>query len=283
MENLCRRIGMPEEVTRILCDFSFDGDLTPLTREETWETGLEAIQAALGEDPDGLKILWCMLQCARKAKDRYRSLGLPDEIYYDTMAGFSRYVGEYREKYDRWGFNVASWTVRFVSCTLFRIGELEYELVRKNGENWISLHIPTNIILQEPLLRQSYLQARKVIGDTFPAYADAPMYCRSWIMSPILQELLPLQSNIVTFQRSFVVEPSPMDSIDFLEWVTKRPVGPFEELPEETTLQRKLKAYLLSGRAYYYGMGILKPEPFLEDTEGQKDDPAAPPSERRSL
>ena len=55
-----------------------------------------------------------------------------------------------------------------------------------------------------------------------------------------------------------------MDSIDFLEWVTKRPVGPFEELPEETTLQRKLKAYLLSGKTYYYGMGVLKLDPFLE-------------------
>ena len=266
MENLCRKIRMPEEVTQFLLSWQPEEelDLSLLTREETWESGLETIQSALGEDPDGLKILWCMLQCALTAKERYRILGLPDAIYYDTMAGFSRYVREYREKYDRWGFNVAFWTVRFVSCTLFRIGQLEYELLQRNGENWISLHIPTDISLCQPLLRQSYLQARQAIAKAFPEYADAPMYCRSWIMSPILEEFLPYESNIVTFHRSFTIEPSPMDGIDFLEWVTKRPVGPFEELPEDTTLQRKLKEFFLSGKEYYYGMGVLKPDPFLE-------------------
>ena len=266
MENLCRRIGMPEEVTKLLLSWQPEEelDLSPLTREETWESGMKEIKAHLGDDPRGLKILWCMLQCALDAKPKFQELGLSDEIYYDTMACLSRFVGEYRNIHDEYGFNLETWAVRQISCKLFRIGQLEYELLQRNGENWISLHIPTDILLRQPLLRQSYLQARQAIAKAFPEYADAPMYCRSWIMSPILEEFLPSQSNIVTFHRSFTIEPSPMDSIDFLEWVTKRPVGPFEELPEETTLQRKLKAYLLSGKTYYYGMGILKPDPFLE-------------------
>lgn len=267
MEELCRKTAMPEEVTqRILAwhnDPDFLPELTALTREETWETGLAALKKALGEDPRGFKLLCCMLRCALAAQDRYHSLGLSEEVYYDTMACFSRFVREHRDSFGCWGFDRGFWTVRQVSCRLFRIGQLEYELVSRDGQPMISLHIPSDASLELPQLRRSYLQAREMIGAAFPAYQNAPMHCISWLLSPALQEMLPPGSNILTFQHSFHIVPVPAASMQFLQWIVKNPDLRPEDFPEDTVLQRNLKAFLLEGGSFPLGKGILHPDPFI--------------------
>lgn len=263
MEQLCRKIDLPEEVTQAVLawqnDPDFSPDLAPITREETWVTGLNVLKETLGEDPQGFKLLCCMLRCALAAQDTYRKLGFSQSIYYDTMACFSRFVREHRESYGFYTFDRGSWTVRQISCKLFRIGQLEYELVTRERNPMISLHIPSDALLQEDRLRQSYLQARQVIGSAFPEYADAPMYCVSWLLSPALTQLLKPDSRILAFQRLFDITPIPAENMQFLQWIVKKPNLPPEEFPEDTSLQRNLKAFLLKGGSFPIGKGILRP------------------------
>lgn len=263
MEALCRRIGMPEEVTcRLLAMDDPLPDLGKLTREESWEVGLREVQAALGEDPDGMKLLRCMLRLALDARAVYRRLGICDEIYFHTMGCFRRFVGEHLESYGRYGFDRGFWTVRQVSGRLFRIGELEYELIRLDDRPVISLHIPTDVRLWTPLLQESVERAGEVLNRAFPEYRDAPMFCRSWLLSPDLKELLPPDSNILAFQRSFRITPLPTPSTGVILWVFKNPGLSPADYPEDTTLQRNMKAYLLAGETFTDAKGFLRPDPF---------------------
>ena len=266
MEELCRGIHMPEEVTEILLRFhrdpAFSPELTALTREEAWETGLAHLRKALGDDPGGFKMLCCMLRCALDARKTYRSLGLSEEIYYDTMGCFSRFVREHRESYGSYGFDRGFWTVRQVSCRLLRIGQLEYELIRLEGYPVISLHIPTDVRLLTPLLRQSWEDAMTLLGRVFPEYENAPVYCHSWLLSPTLAELLPPESNIRKFQASFAVTPLDTPCTGVIQWVFKNPTLPPDQYPENTSLQRKLKAFLLAGGTFADAKGFLIPDPF---------------------
>ena len=266
MEVLCRRIGMPEEVTRrvlaIHGDPGFCPELSKLTREQTWEEGLAELKGALGADPNGMNMLCCMLRCALAAKETYCRLGLSDEIYFHTMGCFSRFVGEHLESYGRYGFDRGFWTVRQVSCRLLRIGELEYELIRLDGRFVISSHIPTDVQLRTPLLRASVEQAREVLSRTFPDYANAPMFCRSWLLSPALEELLPPDSNILAFRRSFHITTLPTPSTGVILWVFKNPKLDPEDYPENTTLQRNLKAWILAGKPFPDAKGFLAADPF---------------------
>ena len=268
METFCRRINMQEEVTQKLLaihgDPAFSPDLAPLTCRETWSTGVEGLQQALGEDPGGFKALCCMLRCAMAAREIYDRLGISEEIYYHTMGCFPRFLEEYREIYGTYGFDKTSWTVRMVSCTLFRIGELEYELVRQEDRPLISIHIPSDARLERPLLRQSWLRARQVLGRAFPEYAEAPMYCHSWLLSPVLKELLPAGSRILTFQSGFDIHPMPNASLSFLRWIAKQPDTSPESIPENTSLQRALKAHLLQGKEFPFGKGFLRRDPYLD-------------------
>ena len=48
-----------------------------------------------------------------------------------------------------------------------------------------------------------------------------------------------------------------------LQWVFKNPDLSPEELPEDTSLQRSLKAFLLAGGTFLNGEGFLCGDPFL--------------------
>ena len=261
MEKLCREIGMPEEVTRILLELDRTltlPDCSGLLREESWQESLDALRAELGEDPGGFRHLWVMLRCALADREKFWDLGLSDRIYVDTMACFSRFVREHRESYGSYGFDREWWTVRQISCRLFRIGQLEYELTALDGAPVISLHIPTDVDFSMELLKQSLVEARELLERAFPEYRNAPMYCRSWLLSPNLKELLPESSRILAFQELFDIIPVEVECKGILVWVFKNPRLPYDRLPEDTSLQRKLKAFLLSGRCFVDGKGYLK-------------------------
>lgn len=78
------------------------------------------------------------------------------------------------------------------------------------------------------------------------------MECESWLLSPALVCLLPEGSNILKFQQSFDLLSQNPEPMDVLEWVFRLTEGqqkttPLERLPEETSLQRSMKAFLLHG------------------------------------
>jgi hypothetical protein len=64
------------------------------------------------------------------------------------------------------------------------------------------------------------------------------------------------------FQSGFKVLKTYPDP-EFKEWVYKRVDIPDEDLPETTSLQRKLKAYLLAGNTFHSGEGMLIADPFV--------------------
>lgn len=231
--------------------------------EDSWESGRRELLSSLGADPDGFQELCCQLRCALKAKAEFDRLGLSGDIYWGTMGCFSRFVREHQESYGCYGFDRGFWTVRQIICRLFRIGQLEYELTALDGAPAISLHIPSDVQLELPLLRESYVRARAVLPAAFPEYRDAPMFCSSWLLSPVLVRLLPEESRILQFQRSFHLLSTDPNSRGYVQWIFKKPHLSPEDYPEDTRLQRTLKTYLLQGNRFPAGKGVLLTEPFL--------------------
>ena len=262
MEQLCRQINMPEEVTGILLNLhstlSFYPCLNLLMQEETWDAGLSQLKEVLGEDAGGMKRLCCMLRCALRARAEYVRLGIPETIYIDTMAAFSRFVREYQKSYGRYGFNRGSWTPRQVSCRLLRIGQLEYELTMRNGEPVISLHIPTDVDLRPETIRPSIKEALETLNRLFPDYRGKKVFCHSWLLSAQLKDFLPESSNILRFQELFEIEPDGIPGNDVLLWVFQNPKLPKTDFPEDTSLQRKLKRFFLDGGQFLEGAGYLR-------------------------
>lgn len=268
LREICSRIKLQKEVEEAVLameekrEFSpMDKEIRKLTEAENWQRAREDLKQSVGEDPRGLKILYCMLRAAGISWEKYREQGIEEKIFDDTMKCFTRFVEEHKDSYGIYGFDRDFWTGRQLSLQLFRLGELEYEKVEeKNGERYISIHIPSDAVLDPEKIRGSLGQAKEFFEKQDPSWDKVPYKCCSWLLSPALKELLGEKSRILKFQEMFTIEEVYRDSNEFMEWVFKRKDLPLEELPEETSLQKNMKAHLLSGGWVGEGMGCLKTE-----------------------
>ena len=188
---------------------------------------------------------------------------IPEDIWTATMKAFPRFIAEHRRSYGYDGFDRYEWTVRQAGARLFRLGELEFELAEnKPGQREIGVHVPSDIRLEPELLNDSLKQAEAFLQEYFPDWADLPRSCESWLLSPVLKELLPPDSRILRFQAAFDLREVLPEDDAALEWVFHVAQGQREglditKLPEDTSLQRKMKALLLSGRKPGAGEGVL--------------------------
>ena len=206
------------------------------------------------ENDDGAGILLRQLMTAAENRRQGAWKDIPEEIWMDTMKCFPRFISEHRRSYGRDGFDRYGWTTRQIGARLFRIGELEYELAEnEEGERETGLHIPSDARLEPALMNASLEAADRFLRERFPEWADMPKTCESWLLSPVLKELLPAGSRILKFQEAFeILKVYPEDEAA-LEWVFYVAQGQREgldisRLPEDTSLQRKMKALLTEGR-----------------------------------
>ena len=217
-----------------------------LTRAE-WSEAVEELNARIGEDPDHLRQLWEELRIARLQWPAWLQAGIPGSVYRDTIGFATRYLKDGKKAYGRYCFTAGWWFPRQLAMELFRLGSLEYELILREGERRVYLHIPTDASLEPEALDDSFARFRAFAAAFYPDWAEAPLYCESWLMSPVLADLLPASSRILAFQRRFRLLSEDRENTDAIGWVFPgyKEVSP--GLPEETSLQKRMKALLLAG------------------------------------
>ena len=261
MQYLCQEIGIPHSVRLRLeaAAPALDSDeisrLTAgLTEPEKAAGAYHALEALLGDDD--MAMLVCQLQAAAMVHDRYRAGGIPERIYFDTMACFARFLEETYRMVGQYRFDRGFWAYRQTSMSLFRVGQLEYELRR--DQNAVALHIPSDAVFTGPAVDESLKQAEDFLKAYYPDWVDCPMVCSSWLLSPELQGLLGENSNILHFQRRFRITQVKPEDCSFIRWVFVSPEDTTpRNLPENTSLQRKIKQHLLRGGRIGAAAGVM--------------------------
>lgn len=261
LSDLLRLIGLPEEAAEGVLGFMERGLegaealVADLTHPERAERAERVLEERLRGERWG--VLACLLLAAARAHEEYVRLGIPEEVFADTMRCFPRFVKEHRALTGEWGFDRGWWAWRATSLRLFRIGALEYELI--SGEKRaLSLHIPSDASLDPEACRSSHERARAFFAAHFPAYQRAPVVCESWLLHPVLRDLLGKESNIVRFRSLFDIARVDEDDHSYRAFVFRRTDGNIADYPEKTTLQRRLKEHLLQGGRMGSALGIWK-------------------------
>ncbi|MDF2871495.1 MAG: hypothetical protein K0R05_3070 [Anaerocolumna sp.] len=254
LKELCIGINMPEEVTETVLELYKEQDYSALKsasdklyRRADWEKALEELRNALGKDEKGLKMLTLLLVTGLNTYKLYEEKGISQKIFFDTFQCFSRFVGEHLVSYHTYGFDREWWTPRQISMEEFRLGELEFEVDYWEGERVISVHIPSDAKITRENCLNSYEQALEFFAKYYPDINYRYFICDSWMLSPGLKEVLPPETRILQFQADFTVEEWNKEDPSYMEWVFKNSKLPFDELPEETSLQRNIKRFMKEG------------------------------------
>lgn len=267
-QELYRLLELPSDVLSRL-EACAQPDLNWLTPEikaqylsrGTSKEGLAAMQAHVGDDPDGLQMLWVLLQMVLETHEEYIRRGMGEDVFTATMQMVTRTLHTQRQQTGSYRFPLSWWFWRYLSLAEFRLGSLEYEFVEEDGKREISLHIPRDADLRPSAVDASFAACRDFLSRFFPDWADVPWVCSSWLMSPALQYLLPETSNLLAFQNRFSVLSVNEDNMGVLNWVFPTHETVSEALPEDTSLQRRMKAWLLAGKKVGWTKAQLRVPP----------------------
>jgi len=149
-------------------------------------------------DWNSFEMLSIYLLSCLKIYDKYQLLGINDDIFFDTMKCFTRFIDECYVKTGKYYFDRSWWTYRQVRMSEFRIGILEYKFDLEN--NVVSIHIPSDAKLNKDNIEKSIKNANEFINKYYPEYSNFKMVCDSWLLSPKLKLYLNDNSNILLFK-----------------------------------------------------------------------------------
>lgn len=140
---------------------------------------------------------------------------------------------------------------------IVHLPKTEWEILLRPGDTILDAHIPGHAPLSRELCAASYARARELFAKHFPEIDAKGFHCRSWTMSPELREVVKPTSNLLNFQSAYLRYPVPTKGEDVLNFVFQLRFTCYADLPEDTSLQRALKARYLAGeRLYEYG-GVI--------------------------
>jgi hypothetical protein len=220
------------------------------------------------EEKHPLINLYLFTSFTDKAWAHYQTKGIPRTVFIETMSDIGIWADRYLKNTGKTGLKEISWIRKHLKGEIFRLGRLQYE-PRRLGKRihgysrrtpclWI--HIPEGEKLDPRKCRDSIEAARCF----FPAYfqKDYPLACcHSWLLHNSLRVILDEDSNIVRFADLFMIVDNDDDNSQALQRVFGWGAAVSPDLPEETSLQRKMKGALLQGTEFGMGLGIIKISP----------------------
>lgn len=189
------------------------------------------------------------------------------DVFDETMQDLMLWADECYRHHGYYGLSemLYIWVGMLIKGEVVRLGRLEFEKgtmserAEYNGEiiekdtPVIHVHIPAG----EPLIydecRKSYKKCLEYFG-----LKKAVFLCDSWLLSPVLPEILPENSNIIRFQKDFYVYKTDMLGRMFEERVFDWCIYDNPMLYKaKTFLQKKAKEYLRHGKSLPGAWGLF--------------------------
>lgn len=146
------------------------------------------------------------------------------------------------------------------ASTPVRLPKKEWHVALQREDGILNVHIPSHVPLTKENANASYRRAWEALPKCYPAYAPKCFACFSWLLDPQLKQFLKPTSNLVAFQDKYHRFAMKSGGTDVYSFLFKKTVEKNEDLCEDTSLQRAVKAHYLNGRYIYAQGGYFFPE-----------------------
>lgn len=207
-----------------------------------------------------------VLECTNSMHNIYKTLEIDDKIFFDTVDDIRIWCENNANK----GLKNYNWIKNHVACELFKIGRLQYQLctcksrmLKYNllpfdyGEKIVYVHIPQGEKLIYADCVESLKMAKAFISKHFPDYHYSFFFCESWLLYGENFQFMQPSSNILQFSSLFDVVYSCDIDAQAIERIFGKRCFDKRKYPENTSLQRNAKAYLLNGGKLGIGIGVI--------------------------
>ena len=139
-----------------------------------------------------------------------------------------------------------------------RFPKNEWEVDIKPGDEIFALHIPKGASIAPEALLEAVNKAKSLARERFPERKIKGVRCTSWLLNPYLETLLAEGSRIVSFGKLFARYPVKDSGESIYSFVFSGKPKDLRDLPEDTSLRKKAKEFLLAGNVLTDYGGYLR-------------------------
>lgn len=210
--------------------------------------------------------------------EKYKDKNIPEHIFYETLSD----IGIWCREDDNKGLKNYKWIKHHVSFELFKIGRLQFEILKckdptlnysklpfKRGDTVINVHIPSCGKLDINECKKSFYDAVSFFNAYFPELKWDYFLCESWLVYGNNDKFMDKNSNILKFTNLFTVNYSvhyEYQTYERLYNLKHTPVfrSQLKRLPENTSLQKLAKKYRLAGNRFGIGFATIKKQAYTK-------------------
>lgn len=215
---------------------------------------------------NNLTRLAVVIESLKYTKQKYDALGIDEKIFVDTMSDIKIWCQENNNK----GLENSNWLFNHINCELFKIGRLQFQLYKCNnptlkykylpfekGDSLVYIHIPTGEKLSLEECKKSIVESLSFFKRYFPDYNYRYYFCESWLIYENNKEFMKPDSNIVKFSQLFNIAYSVDVDAQAIERIFKKRRLFKSNYPENTSLQKSAKEYIITGGKLGIGIGYI--------------------------
>jgi len=211
---------------------------------------------------------------------------VPQDIIDATCNMFENQVQDHIDLYGHYGISpYVIWMNMFINNQIVRIGRFNIEiatfgdnyvyqnetglsvlscegegnLIAKPGDRIISVHIPSGGKLDFDQNTADLKRASEVVTQCFGEFKL--FFCNSWLLDPKIKEVIGKETNMTRFADRFTrypVESNGTSVFHYLYLTTD--TENIDALPEDTSMQRKIKKHLQDGGKILNFKGVFRKE-----------------------
>jgi len=186
--------------------------------------------------------------------------GLRDPEVAQTFSDLGLWMRKYFAQTGFWGTQAQDWLVTHFTGGLVRLGRLQFQLDQQeagsSGEVVVHVHIPEGEPLDPKACEAAFRRAEELFPLAFPDALPTAFVCDSWLLDPVLPELLRPESNIARFQQGFTISDIGGSDHQMRERVFGDPNADPLAAEAETHLQKAVQDAWREGRKFQNCRGI---------------------------
>jgi len=264
IHELMERIGFPENAKEEVLKYRLEENKYSNWRELFYRD-TDLFLKEWKESEDHLQwILAFYLQLACEVYEEYQRQNICEDIFDASFKDITLWGKECYRKYNCWGLEEAYWIGKTMKMELFRLGRLQFEPIQlkenldsenvhlKEGDYVLNVHIPADGKMDYEECLKSFTWSKTFFDKKYKAYM-----CDSWLISPMLKELLPSETNIVKFMNLYEIVRVNYDTEQPEIRIFQDVRADKENYPEDSLLRRKTKPIFMEGKNTGSGIGVF--------------------------
>ena len=150
----------------------------------------------------------------------------------------------------------------FISPEKTRFDKKKWSVILRDGDGLAGIHIPRGADISPEKVEEGFRLALRLTIERYPEFEAKAVYCASWMLDPRLSALVGEGSRLALFMSNFLKFPKKSDGSAVFTFVFSGRPESLDDLPEDTSLRRKVKALYKSG-GFIHPFGGIVPKMIL--------------------